>query len=125
MTALTDAGTAVTVANAGDEEAGAVFTLTATGSVSDPTVYNNTTGQSFGLDVDLVSGDKVVIDTRRGSLRVTLTHNGTDTSIINKMTAGSEWVKLQPGNNSVRYNASSGGAALTCSVAFTPIYEGL
>ena len=124
-TALTTAGTAVTVSNAGDEEAGAVFTLTASGSVSDPTIYNNTTGQSFGLDLDLVSGDVVTIDTRRGSLRATLNHSGTITNVINAMTNGSEWVKLQPGSNEVRYNASSGGAALVCSVAFTPIYEGL
>lgn len=125
VTNITTAGTAVTIANVGDEEAGAVFELTASGNVSDPTIYNNTTGQSFGLDVDLVSGDVVTIDTRRGSLRATLTHNGTVTNIINAMTNGSTWPRLQPGNNSINYNASSGGAALTCAVAFTPIYEGL
>ena len=124
-TALPTADTAVTVANAGDEEAGAVFTLTASGAVTDPTIYNTTTGQSFGLDIDLVSGDVVTIDTRRGSLRATLNHGGTVSNIINAMTSGSEWIKLQPGNNSVKFNAESGGAALTCSVAFTPIYEGL
>ena len=124
-TAIAEAGTAVTVANVGDEEAGAVFTLTASGNVSDPAIYNNTTGQTFGLDVDLVSGDVVTIDTRRGSLRATLNHSGTVTNIINAMTSGSTWPRLQPGNNSVRFNAASGGSALTCSVAFTPIYEGL
>ena len=124
-TAIPEVGTAVTVANVGDEEAGAVFTLTASGNVSDPAIYNNTTGQTFGLDVDLVSGDVVTIDTRRGSLRATLTHSGTVTNIINAMTSGSTWPRLQPGNNSVRFNAASGGSALTCSVAFTPIYEGL
>ena len=124
-TALTTAGTAVTVANAGDEEAGAVFTLTASGSVSNPTIYNTTTGQTFGLTLNMASGDTVTIDTRRGSLRATLTHNGTATNVINNMTNGSSWIKLQPGNNSINYNASSGGASLTCSVAFTPIYEGL
>ena len=95
------------------------------GAVSDPAIYNNTTGQTFGLDIDLVSGDVVTIDTRRGSLRATLNHGGTVTNIINAMTNGSEWIKLRPGNNSIRYNASSGGASLTCSVAFTPICEGL
>lgn len=124
-TALPTADTAVTVANAGDEEAGSVFTLTASGAVTDPTIYNTTTGQSFGLDIDLVSGDVVTIDTRRGSLQATLNHGGTVSNIINAMTSGSEWIKLQPGNNSVKFNAESGGAALTCSVAFTPIYEGL
>ena len=124
-TAVTTAGTAVTVSNAGDEEAGAVFTLTASGSVSNPIIYNTTTGQSFGLDLDLASGDTVAIDTRRGSLRATKTHNGTETNVINAMASGSTWLKLQPGNNSISFNAESGSAALSLSVAFTPIYEGL
>ena len=124
-TAITTAGTAQTLSNVGDEEAGAVFTLTASGAVSDPAIYNATTGQTFGLDINLESGDVVTIDTRRGSLRATLTHDNTVTNIINAMTSGSTWIKLQPGNNSIKYDAESGGAALACSVAFTPIYEGL
>lgn len=124
-TAVTTAGTAATVENAGDEEAGAVFTLTASGAVSNPIIYNTTTGQSFGLDLDLASGDTVAIDTRRGSLRATKTHNGTESNVINAMASGSTWLKLQPGNNSISFNAESGSAALSLSVAFTPIYEGL
>lgn len=124
-TAIPTAGTAAAVANNGDDEAGAVFTLTATGACSNLSITNETTGQTFGLGLTLASGDKVTIDTRRGSKRVTLLHEGVETNAINAMTAGSAWPQLIPGTNQISFDALTGDGNLSCSVAFTAIYEGL
>lgn len=124
--AVTTAGTAETVVNAGDMESGAVFTITATGAASDIVIANSTTGQSFGIDVDLAAGDVLVLDTKRGEKALLLTiSGGTPENILNQMTEGSTWPMLQPGNNSIAFTAASGGANLSMSVEFNALYEGM
>lgn len=122
----TTAGTAVTVANAGDFDTGAVFEITATGAVEGLTISNNTTGETFGINVTLAAGDKVTLNTKQGEKSLILTPNGqSPTNILNKMTDGSKWLTLQPGNNSVAFTATSGGANATMTIAFSALYGGI
>ena len=119
------AGTAVTVANTGDVETGAEFAVTATGAVEAVTIINATTGESFTANVSMVSGDVLKLTTVRGHLGLTLTHDGTTTNILNLMESGSDWITLWPGNNSIAFAATSGGANASMAVTFTPLYGGL
>lgn len=124
--ALPTAGTAVTVNNGGDFETGATFEITATGACSGITITNNTTGQTFGVNVTLASGDKLTLTTQQGGKSLILTRSGeSPKNILNLMTAGSVWPILQPGNNSVQFAASSGGANAAMSVRFTALYGGI
>ena len=124
--AATTAGTAVTVANSGDFETGAIFEITATGACSGITIGNSTRGETFEIDVDLAAGDKLTLNTKRGEKSLTLKRAGQDpVNILNLMEQDSEWPLLQPGNNAVLFNATSGGANATMAVRFSALYGGI
>lgn len=124
--AVATAATDVTVANNGDMETGAVFTITATGAASGITITNSTTGKSFGIDVDLSTGDVLTLNTKRGEKALLLTiSGGTPENILNLMTEGSSWPMLQPGNNAIQFTADSGGTNLSMTVTFSALYEGM
>lgn len=124
--AVPTAETPVTIANAGDYETGAVFEVTATGAASDVTITNATTGQTFSVDIDLAAGDKLTLSTKEGDLYLTYTASGHDPeNVLNLMQDGSKWIELQPGNNAVSFNATSGGANLAMAVTFSALYGGI
>lgn len=126
VTSIPTSGTAVTVANSGDNETGAVFEITASGECSGILIENSTRGESFGVNVALAAGDKLTLDSRRGQKSLTLQRAGEDpVNIINLMDPDSEWPMLQPGNNSVLFDAASGGENAVMTVTFSNLYEGI
>lgn len=120
------AGTAVTVANGGDYETGAIYEITATGECSGITIGNSTRGETFGINVALAAGDKLTLNTKRGEKSLILTRSGADpANIINLMEQDSQWPMLQPGNNAVLFDATAGGANATMKVTFSALYGGI
>lgn len=117
--------TTKTVKNTSDEAVGFVATFTATGAVTNVYLTNNTTGKQFGLAYSLQSGDKLTLDTRTGSKGISLLRSGVTTNLINYITAGSDWVTLQVGDNSLTYSAESGVANMGLTVTLQPIFEGV
>ena len=103
-----DAVTSVTVYNNGTAAEGFVMTLHATGNVSDPKVYNYITGEFFGLDYSLQSGDLVTIDSTTGQKSVTLERGGTETNIFNYIMKDSVWLTLEPGGTVFTYEVGTG-----------------
>ena len=89
-----------TCTNAGTFTTWPVIKLT--GPVTDPRVTNVTTGQTLELDLTVDAADHVVIDT--GARTILL--NGT-ASRYSSLTAGSDWWGLGPGDNELRYEAST------------------
>lgn len=111
--------------NNGDVETGAVFTIRAIGSVTNPKIYNTGTGESMIFSLSMVAGDQLVINTRQNQKRVTLTHNGTDTNVIGYLAAGSSWFKLAPGDNIFMASADSGAANMVVTVDIVDLFEGV
>lgn len=123
---ITVAGTAETVTNAGDFETGAVFEITATGAVEGLTIENETTGETFGIDVTLAAGDKITLNTKQGEKGLFLTRSGSaPVNALNLMTDGSSWPILQPGSNSVAFDANAGGGNATMKVTFSALFGGI
>lgn len=75
-----------------------------------PVITNQTTGERFELDINLVDGDEVVIDMAKR----TVTLNGS--SIIGNKTDDSTWWGLQVGPNSIVLDSSSGGDTVTADI---------
>lgn len=124
--AVATAATPVTIANAGDFDCGAEYTITATGACSGFSITNATTGQTFTVNTALAAGDTLKLTTVRGSLSLIYTAAGQDpVNILNLMGEGSEWPMLRPGNNSVSFNATEGAVNASMSVTFTPLYGGI
>lgn len=75
-----------------------------------PVITNQTTGERFELDINLVDGDEVVIDMAQR----TVTLNGA--SIIGNKTDDSTWWGLQVGPNSIVLDSSSGSDTVTADI---------
>lgn len=111
------------VYNYGDTESGLLIELRAVGEVSNPTIYDEA-GNSFGIKIDMVEGDKIVINTNKGEKSVTLYKDGTETNIINKVIPGPTWFTLQPGDNVFMYSAENPDLLQIVFKHFTQ-YEGV
>lgn len=97
---------AVATVDVGEIDTGGIIELTAAyGNVKNPIFYNRTTQEFFGVTVDMVQGDKVIINTLRGQKSVKLVHNGTETNLIANRTDGSTWLQFVAGENEISYSA--------------------
>jgi hypothetical protein len=94
------------VVNGGNRPAPA--TITIPGPVSNPVIYNDTTGNVLQMVIDVAASDTLVINLLNRTIKL----NGTVSrraALVNP-----DWFLLQPGDNYLRYRAStSGGPAAT------------
>ena len=99
--------------NDGDVDTGMIITIIATGTVTNPKIYNQN-GEFIGVDDTLTVGDKVVINTYKG--KKTITKNGV--SIFNKITSGSVFLRMETGTNVFSINADAGAQYMYFYVSF-------
>lgn len=99
----TGSGGALTVTNAGTAYTAPRFHIT--GPVTNPTILNETTGQSISVAIVLASGDYLDIDTADRSVVL----NGT-ASRYSSLTA-TQWFSLGPGATNIKYLASISSAS--------------
>ena len=111
--------------NGGEIETGCIITFSAFGAVTNPKFYNMTTGEMFGVNIELQDGDELIICTVEGQKSVKLIRNGTTTNELANRAAGSKWIKIAPYNNSLSYDAASGSANMKVTVSFAQLYEGV
>ena len=114
------------VINAGQISTGAIFKLQArTSQILNPTIYNETTNEYFGLLVDMDQGDEIIINTFTGEKSVILRREGVETNIIGRRSSGSKWLQLVAGDNILSYSCDEGAANLSVKVLSAACYEGL
>lgn len=103
----------LSVTNAGDEWAQAVYTIT--GPVENPVIVNVTTAEFLGLTVTLGADDTLTVDTADELL----TYNGNP--FYAPRTVGSVMPRIAPGANEVRWSAddTNADARLTVTSAST------
>lgn len=107
----------------GTSDAGIIFTLNVNRTIAGFSLYNTKpdgTTQIYNLDVPLVSGDVVVINTIPRQKSVIKTTAGTPTSVLYGVDPSSAWISLGPGDNNFR--AAVSGAAIPYTVQYTTKY---
>ena len=57
---------------------------------------------------DILTGDVITVTTKTGNKTVTLTRNGVDSNILNRLVSGSTWLTLKEGTNIFRVEAVRG-----------------
>ncbi len=115
----------INVYNGGDIDTGITIEMRANGAVLNPTLLNTQTGEKMAINYSLSTGDVVRITTYRGHKRIFLTHNGTTTNIINRLSNDSSWFTILVGDNLFAYQASSGGSNLDVKFILSELYEGV
>lgn len=114
------------VINAGQISTGAIFTLTArTSQILNPTIYNETTNEYFGLLVDMDQGDVITINTFKGEKSAILRRGGVETNVVGRRSIGSKWLQLAAGENELSYSCDEGGENLSVKIMSAACYEGL
>lgn len=101
----------IEIRNDGDE-AGFIIQIEAVTDVTvpevaavTPTIYNADTGEYLQIKGEILRGDIITISTKTGNKTVTLTRNGVDSNIINRLVAGSTWLTLREGLNTFHVQA--------------------
>lgn len=104
-----------TVINSGDADSYPIWTIHGPGQ---PTITNETTGRSFGLDVDLGSDEVVVVDTRPTMQSAV---DGTDADRWGDLvkTSPRDLWPLIPGANNVNLSMASSGEGSQIVLSYT------
>lgn len=89
--------------NDGDVEIGMVIDIIALGAVKNPVLYKSD-GKYLGVNIEMASGDEVVITTVKGQKTIYL--NGQN--IIDKIRAGSTWLQMDVGENEFTIDSEDG-----------------
>lgn len=113
------------IANIGDIECGMVFEINATGNVVEPKIYNIDTMEHFTLNIELVAGDKLTINTRDRTKSVTLERDGVITNVINKISQDSTWLKAAIGVDSFTYATVYGDENLNLTIYYNNLFQGV
>lgn len=113
------------IINGGDVETGVLIRLHAIGSVVNPKIYNVDDSTHMILNVEMQSGDLIVINTRTKEKTVTMTRDGKESNIIRKLERGSRWFTLLPGDNVFSYEADSFPENLQCTFVVNNQFEGV
>ena len=112
--------------NSGDVEVGCVIEIRAIGDVGNPRIYDAVTGEHLFINQNMELGDKIVINTIRGQKSIyMIDHNGTKTNLIGKITAGSSWIQLTPGDNLLTVDAVTHFENMYVTVTTVDYYEGV
>jgi predicted phage tail component-like protein len=113
------------ILNAGDVETGAEIYLNARGPLTNPTIYNAETNEFFKLNLSMLKGDEIYINTKKKQKKVELTRNGATTNIIGNLVNGSTWFVFNPGDNLFIITADTNPENLDAYCLMTNQYEGV
>lgn len=114
------------VINAGDIKTGGIITFRAIADhVINPKFYNLTTSKFIGVDVDMMEGDLITINTMQGEKSIKMVRGTTITNMLSSMTSGSTWLQFEPGDNSISFDAYTGAEKLAVDVSLVKKYQGV
>ena len=114
----------IEIRNDGDET-GFTIQIEALDTARTPTIYNADTGEYLQIKGALEKGDLITITTKTGNKTVTLTRNGVDSNIINRLVAGSTWLTLREGQNTFHVEAVQNVKNIRVTLMHTSAYLGV
>ena len=107
------------------EKTGFIILIEALDDASTPTIYNADTGEYFQIKGELLKGDVIIISTKTGHKTVTLTRNGVDSNIINRLVTGSTWLQMYEGENTFHVTAGKNIKNLKVTIIHRNAYLGV
>lgn len=114
------------VENYGAIEAGLIFELYARSGITNPKIYNYSTGEFIGVNYTMVAGDVITINTEKGKKSVTLLREGVETNLFNYLMDDITWLQLEVGGSAFVYEVESGYASdLLVTIKHRNLFEGV
>ena len=113
------------IINAGDVDTGVMITIDAIGEVTNPKIYNVDNSTFMILNVSMVAGDTIRINTRQGEKSITMRRAGVETNLIGSMQRNSSWFSLVPGDNIFTTAADDGVENMMVTFTVVDQYQGV
>jgi hypothetical protein len=98
----------ITIRNNSSVPVGMRIVFRAYGTLTNPRLINVTTGEFFGLNIEMHGGDNATIVTELGQKRVTGTIDGVFQNLFPYRDIESSWLQLEVGDNVFTYSADDG-----------------
>ena len=114
----------VNVNNKGDQESGIRFVFKAQGTVINPQIVNVETQEFLKINTDLQAGDVLTVTTGYNNMRARLVRENVETNIFSSVDENSTWLRLNVGDNLLRYAAEEGEDNLNVSIYYDYAYMG-
>ena len=111
--------------NEGDVSTSMRVRFTALGTVVNPIILNVDTEEFIKLNVTMLTGDVIEVNTKYGNKGATLTRNGEKTDYFRYIDVDSTFMQLAIGDNNFRYDADSGVNSMEVSIFYNKEYLGV
>jgi len=121
--------------NSGEIEVGLLINLDFSGPATNIRVSNMDQGIMYidtskladknGNTISITNGDRLTIDTRTGSKKITFTRNAETWPIFNCISKDFLWLYLIPGSNTISYAADTGVDNITLNLNYETYYQGV
>lgn len=108
----------VVVNNQGGDNIGFTLTITPQASLINPILRNETTGLEMKIFIRAEVGDTLIIDTRDKTVSL----NGVYYENVKRIQ--DNWLKLELGNNTLKFDADTGGGSADAYIVFRNKYRG-
>ena len=111
----------------GDAASGAIITCTFHGTVGNLIISNTTYDETMSISKSgqFYAGEQLMIDTRPGKKSIIHSAGGKTSYITGVLAAGSEWIQMHPGVNTIALQYSGGSEDLTVSIEYETLYRGI
>lgn len=116
----------IEIENKGTVPTGLTFELYARRPVTNPAIFNYRTGQFIKINMEMQTGDLIIITTGQGNKTVTLIRNAEEVNIFNYLAKNSTWLQLEENNSDFVYTVDSGVLTdLVITIKHYDLFEGV
>ncbi len=115
------------VLNRSESGAGVIIAIDISEAVRTIQLNNVTTGEIFALEYGFAAGDRVLIDTNKGSKSVILQREAVTSNLFTAVKKGSTFFQLDAGDNLFGYTVDGGNSDSAVWITFRhyPLYGGV
>ena len=111
----------------GDAAAGAIITFTFNGTVGNLIISNTTYDETMSISKagQFYAGEQLVVDTRPGKKSITHFAGGKKSYITGVLAAGSDWIQMHPGINTIALQYAGGSEDMSVAIEYETLYRGI
>lgn len=109
----------------GNVDTGVTIYIHATGDASGVSIYNSLTREQMHLNLEILAGDDIIINTVKGSKSISLIREGVKFNVLNMLDRMSDWFTITRGDNVFVYEADIGANNLQFRIENHILYEGV
>lgn len=110
----------------GEANTGIIVKITAVGgAVTNPSITNRTTGDTFTINYTMSANQQIVINSNAGEKSIYLYTESSKKNFLSKRKYGTKWITCVPGNNDFYYTAESGSTNMQVEFIVNKKYQGV